>query len=217
MDVTATDVSRRTFVLTAAGTTTAAAASGAASAQESPEGTPGETAAGGRTHTVDMTDDLVYDPGEITIAPGDTVVWENVGSIGHTVTAYGEEIPQDSTYFASGDFDSEQAARDAYSAGDPEAGFIAGGESYQHTFQVAGDYQYFCIPHEAADMIGSVIVEEGGAPAPTPGAGAGQPQVPAFARDVAIALSAGTLAVLSMTYLFIKFGGDYEFQDEETG
>jgi len=40
-----------------------------------------------------MTDELVFDPDETTIAPGDTVVWENVGQISHPVTAYEDEFP----------------------------------------------------------------------------------------------------------------------------
>ena len=57
-------------------------------------------------------------------------------------------------YFASGDFDSESAARDAY----PD-GSIAGDETYEHTFDTAGEYQYFCIPHEQAGMKGTITVE----------------------------------------------------------
>jgi plastocyanin len=110
----------------------------------------------GETHTVDMTDGLVFDPAEITIAPGDTVVWENVGTVGHSVTAYEEEIPEDAEYFASGGFDSEDAARNGY----PDQGDVAGGESYEHTFEVPGTYEYFCIPHEMSGMIGEVVVEE---------------------------------------------------------
>lgn len=31
-------------------------------------------------------------------------------------------------------------------------------ESYEHTFTVPGTHRYFCIPHEAAKMIGEVVV-----------------------------------------------------------
>ena len=116
---------------------------------------------GGGQPSVDMTDNLVFDPDEITVSVGDTVVWENVGSVGHSVTAYEDDIPDDADYFASGGFDSEEAARDSYRVGDPESGDIAGGDSYEHTFEVAGTYEYFCIPHESAGMTGTVEVEEG--------------------------------------------------------
>ena len=164
---------RRDFLRTASvatgGTAAAVGASGAAAAQEGTETSTGTTTAtgtatgggggGGETHTVDMTDQLVFDPEDITIAPGDTVVWENVGSVGHSVTAYEEQIPDGATYFASGGFDSEQAARDGY----PAEGNIPGGEAYEHTFQTTGTYEYFCIPHETVGMVGTVTVQEGGA------------------------------------------------------
>lgn len=113
---------------------------------------------GGDTVTVDMTDDLAFDPAEIEVAAGTTVVWENVGSVGHSVTAYEDQIPDGATYFASGGFDSESAARDNYAVGDPDAGDIPGGESYEHTFEAAGTYEYYCIPHESAGMVGTVTV-----------------------------------------------------------
>ena len=116
---------------------------------------------GGNGTTVDMTDDLVYDPETITVDVGDTVTWENVGQVGHSVTAYEDEIPDDAEYFASGGFDSEQAARDAYAPGDTDAGDIPGGESWEYTFETAGTYEYFCIPHESAGMVGTVEVREG--------------------------------------------------------
>ena len=123
-------------------------------------GSGGDGGGGGGT-TVDMTDDLVYDPETITVSVGDTVTWENVGSVGHTVTAYEDNIPDGAAYWASGDFDSEQAARDAYVPGDTGAGDVPGGESWSHTFETAGVHEYFCIPHESAGMVGTVEVQEG--------------------------------------------------------
>ena len=103
---------------------------------------------------VEMTDDLVFEPAEITVDVGETVTWENVGSVPHSVTAYEDEIPDGATYFASGGFDSESAAREAY----PNEGAIGGDETYEHTFETAGEFQYFCIPHESG-MKGTVVVE----------------------------------------------------------
>jgi plastocyanin len=137
-----------------------------------------ETPSGGtETHTVDMTDSLVFKPKRLSIAPGDTVVWENVGSLGHSVTAYEDEIPDGADYFASGGFDGEQAARDAYTTGDPESGDIPGGESYEHTFETEGVYEYFCIPHEAAGMVGTIAV--GDVPGADAGGGGGDTARPA--------------------------------------
>ena len=109
--------------------------------------------------TVDMTDELVFDPDSITVSVGDTVTWETVGNVGHSVTAYEDRIPDGAAYFASGGFDSEQAARDAYVPGDTEAGDVPDGESWSHTFETAGTYEYFCIPHESAGMVGTVEVQ----------------------------------------------------------
>jgi plastocyanin len=104
--------------------------------------------------TVDMTDGLVFEPATVTIARGGTVTWENVGSVDHTVTAYENGIPSQAAYFASGGFDSEQAARQQLSAG-----LIGAGGTYDHTFEVAGTYDYYCIPHESSGMVGTVRVK----------------------------------------------------------
>jgi plastocyanin len=113
-----------------------------------------------QSYTVDMTNGLAYDPDSLTVAPGDTVVFENVGSVGHSVSAYEEDIPDGAEYWASGGFESEQAARDAYSATGSiaETGNVPGGESWSHTFETEGTHQYFCIPHEGAGMVGSIEV-----------------------------------------------------------
>jgi plastocyanin len=107
------------------------------------------------TSTVEMTDKLTYAPKKIRVSAGTTVTWENTGNIGHTVTAYEDEIPDGATYFASGGFDSLQAAKDGYSDGE---GNIPAGESYEHTFETKGTYKYYCIPHEMNGMVGYVEV-----------------------------------------------------------
>lgn len=118
-----------------------------------PTADDGDTGGGPVTKTVEVTDDLVFDPDELSISAGDTIIWENVGSVQHSVTAYGDQIPDGAEYFASGGFDSEQAARDAF----PD-GAIGGGGSFRHTFETPGSYEYFCIPHEGAGMIGAIEV-----------------------------------------------------------
>ncbi|MFB6299862.1 MAG: plastocyanin/azurin family copper-binding protein [Halobacteriales archaeon] len=104
-------------------------------------------------HTVELTDDLKFIPESIEIEVGDTVIWKNVGTILHSVTAYEDKIPDGATYFASGGFESESAARDAF----PDGAF-GEGETYEHTFRTEGQYEYFCIPHEQIGMKGSVTV-----------------------------------------------------------
>ena len=94
-----------------------------------------------------MTGDLTFEPATVTVPAGSTVKWENTSSIPHTATADPAqaadpervELPQGAEPFNSG--------------------LVQPGGSYTHTFTVPGRYQYFCIPHEAAGMIGTVVVE----------------------------------------------------------
>jgi plastocyanin len=101
---------------------------------------------------------VAFDPTEITVSVGDTVVWANTSSRGHTVTAYDSGIPEDAAFFASGGYDSTEAAREAYQS--ELGGLIESGDTWSHTFEVAGEYEYLCIPHEASGMVGTVVVEE---------------------------------------------------------
>ena len=221
-----TAVSRREFLRAAAITAGVGGSAGVAAAQDDGEETEtgggtetgGETGTGtgggaeadgggggggGGTVTIDMTDELVFDPDETTVAPGTTVVWENVGQVGHSVTAYEAEIPEGAEFFASGDLEDEQAARDSY----PQQGDVAGGESYEHTFDVEGEYGYFCVPHEAVGMVASLTVtteQQGGDGGPS------VPTVPDAAMVVALASTIALLSVSFLSYFFLKYGGDYE-------
>jgi plastocyanin len=185
--------SRRGFLATVATAVGLAAADGA-TAQED-------------TKTIDMTDDLVFDPDSTAVAPGTTVVWENVGSIGHSVTAYEDEIPDDASFFASGGLESEDAARSAY----PDRGNVAGGESYEHTFDVEGTYEYFCIPHESVGMVATLEVTAN--PSEQEGV---ESLLPAQARRLAVWGVSGLLGILAFTWALMKYGGDYgETVDDE--
>lgn len=99
-------------------------------------------------------------PETIEVAVGDEVVWKNTGSRNHTVTAYQDMLPEGATYFASGGYTSEQAARDAWAKQLSGGGDLRPGQTYAHTFDVPGRYAYFCIPHEPAGMVGTVVVTE---------------------------------------------------------
>jgi len=85
---------------------------------------------------------------------GEAVVWKNTSSRAHTVTAYGDRIPDGAAYFASGGFDSERAARN-----DVAGGLIDPGGTYDRAFEEPGRYEYFCVPHEGSGMVGTVVVE----------------------------------------------------------
>lgn len=164
---------RRTFVRglgLAAGVALAGCSSGGGSdsGDDGDSGSGGDASDGGETEssdggsgsewaetsTVEMTDELAYEPKKIQVESGTTVTFENVGSIGHTVTAYEDKIPDGADYFASGGFDSLQAAKDGYSNG--QEGNIPKGESYEVTLETTGTYEYYCIPHEMNGMVGTI-------------------------------------------------------------
>ncbi len=61
-----------------------------------------------------------FEPRDVSIRPGTTVIWHNAGKQSHTVTA-------DDKSFDSGD--------------------VAPGQDWQRTFSGAGDFVYHCTPH----------------------------------------------------------------------
>lgn len=97
-----------------------------------------------------------FRPETFEVEVGTTVKWLNTNKQGHSVTAYEDALPEGADYFASGGFDSEQAAREAW--GNSSDGTMFEGQSFEHTFEVPGEYPYFCIPHESGGMVGSVVV-----------------------------------------------------------
>lgn len=96
---------------------------------------------------VGMTNQMEYTPDTVRVRVGETVRWENSSAVMHTVTADPEEafkdesvkLPEGASTFNSGNMNPDQ--------------------TFEHTFEVAGTYRYFCIPHEAVGMVGTVIVE----------------------------------------------------------
>lgn len=98
------------------------------------------------TVVVNMNNALKFVPDVITIKAGTTVEWRNVESYPHSVTAdksiaanpANVELPRGAKAFNSGRID--------------------GGNSWQYTFTIPGIYRYFCIPHEDARMLGTVVV-----------------------------------------------------------
>lgn len=106
-------------------------------------------------HVIDMNA-VAFDPESLTIQAGDTVAWTHAGGEPHSVSAYEESLPDGASYWASGEFDSESAAREGWENG---VGYIQSGQSYVRTFETSGTHAYFCIPHEAAGMEGEIVVE----------------------------------------------------------
>lgn len=99
-----------------------------------------------------------FTPSELEVSVGEQVVWQNTSSRLHTVTAHEDGIPADASYFASGEFDTESAAREAWHA--DQAGALEEDDTYEHTFEVSGDYSYFCISHERSGMTGTITVTD---------------------------------------------------------
>ena len=119
-----------------------------------------------------------FDPAGIHIQSGDTVRWVQVSNY-HSVTAYHPansnhelRIPENAK-----SWDSDILLKQ----------YPAQGSTFEHKFTVEGIYDYFCKPHEAAGMVGCIIV---GKPDNGPGA---RPfgyapekkwdSIPAMARD----------------------------------
>ena len=128
---------------------------GAALAVGSTAGCLGDGTAGGTsTTTVELTDELVFEPETVRISTGDTIQWRNAGSVEHTVTAREKKLPKGAAYFASGGFESERAAQTSLNDG-----LLAPDERYEHTFETPGTYAYYCIPHKGTGMTGTVRVE----------------------------------------------------------
>ncbi len=91
---------------------------------------------------------LEYAPARMTVKVGDTVTWRNLDRMIHTMTCdpaksrdgAGAKLPAGAAPWDSGD--------------------IEGGEYWRRTFDVPGEYIYFCIPHELAGMVATLTVEE---------------------------------------------------------
>lgn len=143
--------SRRRFLgaIATVGTVGTAGCAGNESEDTDPEGPP-------PTVTVRMTRDLAFDPEVVEIGVGDTVEWENAAAPRQSVTAYEDEIPAKTEYFASGGSGREIVARILY----PYSGGLNRDDRYRNTFEMAGSYRYFSVPSEGDGMTGTVIVSK---------------------------------------------------------
>jgi plastocyanin len=119
----------------------------------------------GQTVTVSMEDNY-FDQPNITVEPGTTVTWVQTGQNPHTTTSY------------DGLWDS---------------GIVEGGSggTFSFTFEEPGTYGYYCIPHEAQGMTGTVTVAGGAGDSAT---GDAQGQLAETGGPPLIVLS-GTLAL----------------------
>lgn len=96
-----------------------------------------DTSAEGTTHDVEIAG-FAFNPLEITIKVGDTVRWTNKDNQVHTSTSGASWNNPD------GGWDSGHLQKDA---------------SFEHTFEAAGEFSYYCIPHPNM-ALGTVVVED---------------------------------------------------------
>jgi plastocyanin len=99
-----------------------------------------------------------YRPNTFEVEPGTTVVWRNTSKQGHTITAYEDDIPDGADYWASGGYDSESEAREAWRSS--SGGRLVQGDTFEHEFTTLGTHSYVCIPHEPNGMAGAIVVTE---------------------------------------------------------
>jgi len=90
---------------------------------------------------------VAYSPIGLFVRPGQTVRWLNESGV-HTVTAY---------HPANG----ARPLRIPASAEPWDSGYLVNpGDAFERRFDVPGVYDYFCIPHEGAGMVGRLVVGE---------------------------------------------------------
>jgi len=154
-----TRLSRRTIIVgilaATAGSALAACASNGAAAPSTPRtttqatssSTGGSAGASGASVVVTMNDQYRYVPDTITIAKGTTVEWKNTSASVHTVT-------DDPSKAQNKDHAQLPSGADPW-----DSGTIDPGKSFTRTFTVAGEYTYFCVPHESLGMIGKISVK----------------------------------------------------------
>ena len=93
---------------------------------------------------------LVFEPRKVTVEVGETVGWlfESAGHNVSTDPRHSDRVsmPDGAEPFASYE-------------GDKKFQTVPTGESYSHTFETPGEYDYVCVPHATQGMVGTVVVE----------------------------------------------------------
>lgn len=109
-------------------------------------GAPAEIRMAGRTDGSHVW----FEPAGLHIAPGATVRWVNMDPANsHTATAY-----HPSNY--------DHPLRIPEGAKPWDSDYLLPGESFEVTLTVPGIYDYFCVPHEMAGMVGRIVVGKAG-------------------------------------------------------
>jgi plastocyanin len=124
---------------------TACAATPAANSSASPAASPDAVV------TVEMTQDLRFEPQELTVQVGQTVRWVNASAMPHTATGDPEQNPVEET--------NPEYVRLPKRAEPWRSELLQAGDTYEHIFNTPGRYDYLCIPHVLSGMRGAIIVE----------------------------------------------------------
>lgn len=135
---------------------------------------------------------FTFEPSEVVITPGSTVVWQ-WESDNHNV------VPQSQPEGANWQGEGSQGTT------------FNTGHTYEHTFDTNGTYEYVCTPHESQGMTGTVTVQD---TLPTPEPAASQPTVPDSAKSLGVASAFALAATLGLSFFFLKYGGDFETPEE---
>lgn len=89
---------------------------------------------------------VVFDPIGLLVRPGQRVRWVNDGHNVHTTTAYHPD-------------NAGHPLRIPTAAEPWDSGYLINpGDSFEVRFTVEGIYDYYCTPHEAAGMVGRIVV-----------------------------------------------------------
>jgi len=107
---------------------------------------------GGNTVAVSPDGGLKFGPEELTVSVGDTVTWDFQAPT-HNVCAWPEMQDQISLPEGAEGFGTMDQGGNAFET-------IEEGETFEHTFETAGEYTYVCTPHAASGMVGTIVVEE---------------------------------------------------------
>ena len=97
---------------------------------------------------------VTFDPVGFFIEPGTTVRWVCDANV-HTTTAYHPK-------------NGNRSLRIPIAAQPWNSGYLLPKQGFAVTLTVAGVYDYFCIPHEHAGMVGRIVVGEATGPGAEP-------------------------------------------------
>ena len=86
---------------------------------------------------------LVFEPSTVTISKGDSVTWTNNAGFPHNIVFDEDAVPAG--------VNADALSNEDY--------LNAPGETVTRKFDVAGEYGYYCEPHQGAGMVGKVIVQ----------------------------------------------------------